>query len=101
MSFMKKGRRKKDLAITGLMAKWYDKNTRKSRLAEMGYMADLVSQAAPAGGEILEIAPGPGYLSIELASRGFSVTGVELSGFCGNREAKRRGQGCGGRFQTR
>jgi len=79
MSYMKKSRRKKDLAITGRMAKWYDKNTRKSRLAEMSEMADLVSQTAHAGGEILEIAPGPGYLSIELASRGFSVTGVELS----------------------
>ncbi|KLU59022.1 putative methyltransferase YcgJ [Peptococcaceae bacterium CEB3] len=79
MSFMKNGRRKKDLAIEGWMAKWYDKNTRKSRLAEMGEMADLVSRTAPAGGKILEVAPGPGYLSIELASRGFSVTGVELS----------------------
>jgi ubiquinone/menaquinone biosynthesis C-methylase UbiE len=76
---MKASRRKKDLAITGWMAKWYDKNTRNSRLTEMRENADLVRQVVPAGGKVLEIAPGPGYLSIELAKRGFSVTGVELS----------------------
>lgn len=79
MSYMKKVRRKKDLIITGRMAKWYDKNTRESRLAEMSKMADLVDQAVARGSDVLEIAPGPGFLSIELAKRGFSVTGVELS----------------------
>jgi ubiquinone/menaquinone biosynthesis C-methylase UbiE len=79
MSYMKTSRRKKDLAITGWMAKWYDRNTRSSRLAEMREVADGVSQAAPVGAKVLEVAPGPGYLSIELAKRGFSVTGVELS----------------------
>jgi len=77
---MKNARRKKDLGITGGMAKWYDKNTRKSRLAEMAEYADIVSSCAEMGAQVLEIAPGPGYLSIELAKRGFNVTGVELSG---------------------
>jgi ubiquinone/menaquinone biosynthesis C-methylase UbiE len=79
MSYMKKARRKNDIAITGWNAKWYDRNTRMSRLAEMKSYADFVSQTAPAGACVLEVAPGPGYLSIELAKRGFSVTGVELS----------------------
>jgi len=79
MAFMKKVRRKKDIGITGGMAKWYDKNTRKSRLAEMNEYADIVSSHAEAGAKVLEIAPGPGYLSIELAKRGFAVTGVEIS----------------------
>jgi len=79
MAYMKSARRKKDLGINGLMAKWYDKNTRKSRLAEMREMADTVAGNAAPGAKILEVAPGPGYLSIELAKRGFDVTGVELS----------------------
>jgi ubiquinone/menaquinone biosynthesis C-methylase UbiE len=76
---MKKSRKKKDIGIYGGMAKWYDKNTRKSRLAEMNEYADIVSAHTKAGAKVLEVAPGPGYLSIELAKRGFAVTGVELS----------------------
>jgi len=79
MPGMKKARQKKDLGITGWMAKWYDKNTRKSRLAEMKEYAEIVSGNAEYGAKILEVAPGPGYLSIELAKRGFDVTGVEIS----------------------
>jgi ubiquinone/menaquinone biosynthesis C-methylase UbiE len=82
MAYMKEARRKKDLAITGWMAKWYDKNTRASRLAEMREYACLVSGYKDGGARaasVLEIAPGPGYLAIELARRGFAVTGVELS----------------------
>lgn len=76
---MKKARRKEDLSITGIMAKWYDKNTRKSRLAKMNKYADLIGRVLAKDGKVLEVAPGPGYLSIELAKRGFAVTGVELS----------------------
>ena len=75
----KHAQRKKDLPITGLMATWYDRNTRTSRLAEMKGYADFVSSTCSQGGKVLEVAPGPGYLSIELAQRGFDVTGVELS----------------------
>ena len=46
---------------------------------QMRANADFVSQAAPVGAKVLEVAPGPGYLSIELARRGFDVTGMELS----------------------
>lgn len=79
MSYMKTARRKKDLGITGRMAKWYDKNTRTSRLAEMREYADIVSGALKNGATVLEVAPGPGYLAIELKKRGFAVTGVEIS----------------------
>jgi ubiquinone/menaquinone biosynthesis C-methylase UbiE len=79
MAIMKKARNKKDIGITGGMAKWYDKNTRKSRLAEMNEYADIVSGYVESGADVLEVAPGPGYLSIELAKRGFNVTGVEIS----------------------
>ncbi|MDR3278422.1 MAG: class I SAM-dependent methyltransferase [Oscillospiraceae bacterium] len=79
MAYMKNARRKKDLGINGFMARWYDRNTRKSRLAEMSELADTVAGSADPGAKILEAAPGPGYLSIELARRGFDVVGVELS----------------------
>lgn len=79
MAYMKMARRKKDLGITGWMAKWYDKNTRTSRLAEMREYADIVSGYVKKEATVLEVAPGPGYLAIELARRGFSVTGVEIS----------------------
>ncbi len=79
MSFMKNTRRKKDIGIYGWGAKWYDKNSRKSRLKEMCSYADLVQEHADKGATVLEVAPGPGYLSIELARRGYLVTGVEIS----------------------
>jgi ubiquinone/menaquinone biosynthesis C-methylase UbiE len=80
MAYIRKTRRKKDIGIHGLMAKWYDKNTRTTgRLAEMKEMADTVAESVVPGARVLEVAPGPGYLSIELANRGFAVTGVEIS----------------------
>jgi len=69
----------KDSGITGLMAKWYDNNSRKSRLDEMREYADLIGGSIEPGAKVLEVAPGPGYLSVELARRGFAVSGVELS----------------------
>jgi ubiquinone/menaquinone biosynthesis C-methylase UbiE len=75
---MRESRKKKDIVITGGMAKWYDKSSR-ARLGEFSEVADRISETAKPGAKILEIAPGPGYLSIELARRGFDVTGVELS----------------------
>jgi ubiquinone/menaquinone biosynthesis C-methylase UbiE len=76
---MKKARQKKDLGMNGLIVKWYDKNTRKSRLAEMSGYADILSGYTKVDAKVLEVAPGPGYLSIELARRGFIVTGIEIS----------------------
>lgn len=76
---MKKMRKNKDVGIYGLAAKWYDKNSRKSRLAEMQIYANEIASQVSEDSNILEVAPGPGYLSIELAKKGFKVIGVELS----------------------
>jgi len=76
---MKNMRKKKDVGIYGLTAKWYDKNSRKSRMKQMREYANEISTLVEKGASILEVAPGPGYLSIELAKKGFNVTGVELS----------------------
>ena len=78
MSYMKKSRARKDIVITGMTAKWYNKNS-KARLAELAKVADMIAAKTTAGSKILEVASGPGYLSIELAKRGFDVVGVELS----------------------
>lgn len=78
-NMMKDMRKKKDVGIYGLAAKWYDRNSRKSRLAEMREYADEVASHVGKNANILEVAPGPGYLAIELARKGFNVTGVEIS----------------------
>lgn len=76
---MKNRRKSKDLGIYGLTAKWYDRNSRKSRLAEMQRYANEVASHVSKDANILEVAPGPGYLSIQLAKKGFNLTGVEIS----------------------
>jgi ubiquinone/menaquinone biosynthesis C-methylase UbiE len=75
---MQNSRAKKDLAITGLMAKWYNKSAR-SRIGSLQKLADEIASIVPNDAKVVEVAPGPGYLSIELAKRGFNVTGLELS----------------------
>ena len=66
MSLLKHQRRFKDVGIGGLAARWYDGNTRKNRLGEMRMYADIVSEYVNDGSHILEVAPGPGYLAMEL-----------------------------------
>lgn len=50
-----------------LTARWYDNNTRKSRLAEMKAYAKEVAKHVQDECSVLEVAPGPGYLAIEHA----------------------------------
>jgi ubiquinone/menaquinone biosynthesis C-methylase UbiE len=69
----------KGMAMEGLIATWYAKNTGKNI---QDYKADArrVAENLPAGSAVLEVAPGPGYLSIELAKLGNSrITGLEIS----------------------
>jgi ubiquinone/menaquinone biosynthesis C-methylase UbiE len=67
----------KGMAMEGLIASWYANITRNqddyTTLAQR-----LRSQLAP-GSRILEVAPGPGYLSVELAKAGFEVVGLDIS----------------------
>ncbi len=77
---MRLQRRFKDLGIEGATARWYDSNTKKNRLREMEAYAKDVSMHAQDGASILEVAPGPGYLAIELAKTGrYRVTGIDIS----------------------
>ena len=68
----------KGIGMEGGLARWYDRTTRKA-MPEFCMLAERIAPLVPAGGFILEIAPGPGFLSIELARRGFNVQAVDIS----------------------
>jgi hypothetical protein len=69
----------KGIGMEGRIATWYAKNTWKD-IAEFRRLADRFAQDTPADSHILEVAPGPGYLSIELAKRGqYAITGLDIS----------------------
>ena len=69
----------KGVAMEGLIATWYTRITR-SRIEEQRQLANRIAGQVPAGGSVLEVAPGPGYLSIELAKLGkHQVTGLDIS----------------------
>jgi ubiquinone/menaquinone biosynthesis C-methylase UbiE len=68
-----------DRAIEGLMAKWYAANTAEA-MKEYAELAERVAGEIAAGSRVLEVAPGPGYFSIELARRGsYAITGLDIS----------------------
>ncbi len=67
------------ISMEGGIATWYAKNTRKD-YEEFKRLAAELAQDLPPGSRVLEIAPGPGYLSVELAKRGqFKITGLDIS----------------------
>ena len=69
----------KDRGMEGMVAKWYATNTGKT-LDEFAKLARRVANQLPHDSTVLEVAPGPGYFSIELAKLGpYSITGVDLS----------------------
>ena len=68
----------KGMGMEGGIARWYDKTTRKDMPAFRELAAQIASVAG-AGGKVLEVAPGPGFLSIELVKRGLDVQAVDIS----------------------
>ncbi len=68
----------KGMGMEGGIARWYDKTTRKDMPA-VRELAAKIARMAPTGGSVLEVAPGPGFLSIELAKRGLDVQAVDIS----------------------
>ena len=59
----------KGMGMEGMVATWYAKNTAND-MAEFRALAERLAKSIPPGSRILEVAPGPGYLAIELAQRG-------------------------------
>jgi ubiquinone/menaquinone biosynthesis C-methylase UbiE len=68
----------KGLAMEGAIATWYAKNTARDQ-RRFTDTARAIAERVPPGGRILEVAPGPGYLAIELAKRGYAVTAMDIS----------------------
>lgn len=68
----------KGRGMEGSVAHWYDRTTRRD-MPEYVELAERIAGVAPQSGEVLEIAPGPGFLSIEMARRGLRVKAVEIS----------------------
>ena len=77
----------KGMGMEGSVARWYEKTTRKD-MNQYQELAVRLEANLPAGSDVLEVAPGPGFLSIELARSGklhvhaleISKTFVELAG---------------------
>lgn len=73
-------RKFKDLGIEGEQAKYYDMISREHRIGEMKEQAREVTRHIKEGDAVLEIAPGAGYLSIELCKLGkYKITGMDIS----------------------
>ena len=69
----------KGLGMEGPIARWYAKTTAKD-MGEFQRLAGALADRVVEGGAVLEVAPGPGYLAIELARlRGLRVTGLDIS----------------------
>ncbi|MDU0814646.1 class I SAM-dependent methyltransferase [Bacillus siamensis] len=65
--------------MNGVIGTWYAKNTQK-KIEKYTRDAKKVLKALSDGDSVLELAPGPGYLSIELAKLGnFQIFGVDIS----------------------
>jgi len=69
----------KGIAMEGFIARWYDKNQRKTPEQYKAW-AKMVAENVAEGSSVLEVAPGPGYLAIELAKRGkYTIVGMDIS----------------------
>jgi SAM-dependent methyltransferase len=79
---MKVGRGDKKLQghpMEGVIATWYTRTTFKD-IKRHKLMAAQLAPKIPAGGSVLEIAPGPGFFCIELAKLGnYRITGLDIS----------------------
>lgn len=68
----------KGVAMEGFIARWYAGNTAQGR--EFDAIALRIKGLLPQGGRVLEVAPGPGYLSIDLArDPRYQVVGLDIS----------------------
>jgi ubiquinone/menaquinone biosynthesis C-methylase UbiE len=74
----RRGKGYKGLGMEGPIARWYAKTTAKG-LGEFRSLSAALAGRIPQGGAVLEVAPGPGYLAIELARHGLRVTGLDIS----------------------
>ena len=68
----------KGIGMNGMIASWYATNASK-RMEQFKGWAENAARLIQ-GSEVLEVAPGPGYFSIELARLGaYRITGLDIS----------------------
>jgi ubiquinone/menaquinone biosynthesis C-methylase UbiE len=69
----------KGMGMEGRVAFWYARNTAKD-MEEFRSLATRLARKLPSDSRVLEVAPGPGYLAIELAKRGrYALSGLDVS----------------------
>ena len=66
------------MQMEGALATWYAQITRDRR--DHRKTAQAIAAQLPAGSAVLEVAPGPGYMAVELARLGgYRITGLDIS----------------------
>ena len=76
---MRSGKAYKGIPMEGVLATWYARNTAKMSNEFRACARRVASHLSP-GAAVLEAAPGPGYLAVELAKLGpYRVTGIDIS----------------------
>src|SRR5574341_776718 len=69
----------KGIGMDGFIARWYARNT-LNNLPDYQKDARKLAATLREGAAVLDVAPGPGYLAIELAKLGrYDVTGLDIS----------------------
>lgn len=69
----------KGMGMEGAIAKWYTR-TRGKDIEDFRREARRIAGGLPCGARVLEVAPGPGFFSIELAKLGqYTITGLDIS----------------------
>jgi ubiquinone/menaquinone biosynthesis C-methylase UbiE len=67
------------MGMEGAVARWYDRSSRKD-MERFRTFAKRLRAVLPQGGDVLEVAPGPGFVAIEMAKGGsYRVTGLDVS----------------------
>ncbi len=67
-------------AMEGSIARWYARTRGSdSQLDDFRRKASALVRTLPPASEVLEVAPGPGYLAIELAKLGARVSALDIS----------------------
>jgi ubiquinone/menaquinone biosynthesis C-methylase UbiE len=65
--------------MEGIIATWYARNTANDVRGTRKSASSIADRLKP-GARVLEVAPGPGYLAIEIAKLGdYSVSGLDIS----------------------
>src|ERR1700736_1506274 len=77
----KRQKRVKLPEMEGVVARWYARNRGTATQIELyRKQAAQLTESLPGGARVLEVAPGPGYLAIEMARLGrFDITGLDIS----------------------